>query len=516
MKVSGRRLFPFDAEGVFSPSKTNSDAPLRTVAVRGAGATVISGGIRLATQMVGTVILARFISPHDYGLVSILSTFSYLLTGLAGNGVTESIVQSMRITRSLANALFWIWCMIGVAVSLGFAALGPLLARIYHEPEMIWLCAGLAFSILASFISAIHYALMQKAMFFAETARCEIIARVASVVVSIILALYGWRCWALVIGICAYPATLGLLVFYLCSWLPGRPRYDLGVGPILRFVLHGQGRYCLNYATSNTDNLLVSWRFSPSVFGYYKRAYDLFCLAASQLVSTTTIVAVSALSRLRDDREQYFRHLLGGVEIIAFLGMGIAGCFTLIGRDIIRMLLGPGWEEAGRIFTWFAPGIGMMMVYGTQGWINLSMGRADRWFRWSIVEWLVTSLLFVIAIFMGPEGVAVAWGISFWLLTFPAMHFALRSTGMSVWPLVSLVMKYVLAAGIATAAGVLLQFYLNWLSVASDLIQAMERIFVLSLCFLLFYGVAIVAVHRNLTPLRNFRRVGRDLLYAKR
>jgi PST family polysaccharide transporter len=133
---------------------------------------------------------------------------------------------------------------------------------------------------------------------------------------------------------------------------------------------------------------------------------------------------VSALSRVRGDEAQYRRYLLGAIAVMAFLGMGIAGDLTLTGRDLIRVLLGPGWGEAGQIFTFFAPGIGIMLVYGTHGWIHLSIGRADRWFRWGIVEWTVTILLFLVALPWGPQGIAVAWCVSFWTLTLPAMWYA--------------------------------------------------------------------------------------------
>ena len=172
------------------------------------------------------------------------------------------------------------------------------------------------------------------------------------------------------------------------------------------------------------DNLLVGWRFGAPALGFYKKAYDLFSLSASQLVSSISVVAVSALSRARNDTAQFRHYLLGAMAVMTFIGMWIAGDFTLIGKDLIRVLLGPGWEEAGSIFVWFAPGIGAMMLYGTHGWIHLSIGRADRWLRWGLIEWIVTILLFVAAIHWGPRGIAAAWCASFWVLTLPAIWFA--------------------------------------------------------------------------------------------
>ena len=168
--------------------------------------------------------------------------------------------------------------------------------------------------------------------------------------------------------------------------------------------MYTYGRYSVNYFTRNTDNLLVGWRFGAPALGFYKKAYDLFSLSASQLVASTSVVAVSALSRVTGDDAKYRRYLLGSIAVMAFLGMAISGNLTLIGTDLIRLLLGPGWGTAGKIFTYFAPGIGIMIVYGTHGWIHLSIGRADRWFRWGIVEWTVTIGLFIASLHWGPSG----------------------------------------------------------------------------------------------------------------
>ena len=118
------------------------------------------------------------------------------------------------------------------------------------------------------------------------------------------------------------------------------------------------------------------------------------------------------------------------------------------------MLLGSKWEAAGDIFTFFGPGIGIMLIYLTSGVIHLSIGRADRWFRWVVVEFSVTVLLFLLGLHWGPAGVAAAWTASFWLLTIPAFWYAGKPINFGVAPVLATIWRYVLAsllAGCATA-----------------------------------------------------------------
>jgi PST family polysaccharide transporter len=194
--------------------------------------------------------------------------------------------------------------------------------------------------------------------------------------------------------------------------------------------------------------------------------------------------------------------------------MGIAGDLTLTGKDVIRVLLGPGWGEAGQIFTFFAPGIGIMLVYGTHGWIHLSIGRADRWFHWGIVEWTVTILLFLIALPWGPQGIAVAWCVSFWTLTIPAMWYAGKPIGLGVTPIIAAVWRYILASLFAGLACYVVFSRLASLAEAPGAIGAAERVACISISFVSVYLGTIVILYRGLSPLKKLSGLLREMAPA--
>jgi PST family polysaccharide transporter len=473
--------------------------------------TVFSGGVGLAIQLVATVALARLLTPHDFGLVAMVTTFSILLSNFGVNGVTEALIQREWIDHTLASNLFWFTLGGGLLLTGGFAAAGSLLARFYGEALVASIAAGSSVSIILTSISVIHIALLKRAMLFSAVAKNDIVARAVSVVVSILFAWAGWGYWALVLGVCALPLSTAIGAWVICGWVPGRPRRAAGTGAMLKYAMYTYGRFSVNYFARNTDNLLVGWRFGAPALGFYKKAYDLFSLSATQLVASTSVVAVSALSRVREDGAQYRRYLLGAMAVMAFLGMGIAGDLTLVGKDLIRVLLGPGWEPAGQIFTFFAPGIGIMVLYGTHGWIHLSIGRADRWFRWGLVEWSVTILLFVAGLHWGPQGIAVAWCVSFWILTVPAMWYAGKPIGLGVGPIFAAVWRYIVASLLAGVASYLILSRRAFLTEAAGVSGAALRIAFISLCFLGLYLSVIIMLYRGLGPLRRLAGLLREM-----
>ena len=503
-------MTPFDATGAFRP--VVNEGALRRLAAQGAGVTVFSGALGLGIQLIATIVLARLLTPEDFGLVAMITTFSLLLVSFGLNGFTEAVIQRKEIDHGLASNLFWINVSGGLLLAIVFAAAGSSMARFYHNPLVARIAIGMSPTILISSVSVMHLALLKRAMRYPVISANEILARIASIAVSIFLGWAGWGYWALVAGAIAQPLATSVGAWGLCRWFPGLPRRVAGTADMVRFAMNVYGRFSVNYFARNMDNLLVGWRFDAQSLGFYKKAYDLFALPTSQLVSPLTAVAVSAISRLNRDGIQFRRYLLSVLAIMAFGGMGLGADLTLIGKDVIRLLLGPQWAPAGRIFTFFGPGIGIMLLYNTNGWVHLSIGRADRSFRWSVIEFVSTGLMFILGTHWGPVGIAVAWTSSFWILTIPAFWYAGRPIHLGIAPVVAAVWRFVLASLLAgSAAAVIMQGIPPLVGFAGS-IGAIVRILTVSFLFSVLYLGAVVLLHQGCTPLRQVAGLVRDML----
>jgi PST family polysaccharide transporter len=503
-------LKPFQDGGVFHAMAAGQG--LRRTAVRGALATVTGSAGNLFVGIGTVVVLARLLTPSDFGIVTMVTTFSLLLRSFGLNGFTELIMQREEITESLASNFFWINLGIGALLTLGFAGSGPLLAHLFHNPAVVRVTEGMSLTIVTACAGYIHTGLLQRAMHFRTTATINFMGQVLQFVVAIILAMAGWHYWALVWGSVAQTVSVTVGAWLACRWVPKAPGRASDTGQGVKFALNVYSHFAFWYFTRNTDNLLVGWRFGDQALGFYKKAYDLFVLPQNQLMAPMNAVVVSTLSRVNQDREQFQRYFLRAVSVLALLGMGIGAYFALAGSDIIRFLLGPGWEEAGRIFVLFGPGIGVMLVHYTHGWIHLSIGRPDRWFRWSLIEFVFTAGLFLLGLHWGPRGIALAWTASYFLLMLPGFWYAGKPIGLGIGPFFNTIWKFFAASVTAAVITALIVAAAPYFAGLPGTRGALMRMIFVALIFFALYVASVVVLHQGLRPIRETIGLFRELL----
>jgi O-antigen/teichoic acid export membrane protein len=503
-------LIPFQSDGSFYPIVSGDG--LRRSAVRGVGVSIVGQAGSFAAMIGSVVILARLLTPADFGIVTMVTTFSLLFRSFGMNGFMEFIMQREELTHALASNLFWVEMVIGTILTLAFAGSGRLLALFYHNPAVAPVAADLSLTIGIGCLGWIHMALLQRAMHFRTTAIINFVGQLLMVIVSIALGFAGWHYRALVWGSVTQAVVVAAGAWFMCRWIPSRPDRATGTGAGLKFAMNVYSHFAFSYSTRNTDNLLVGWRYGAQPLGFYKKAYDLFVLPESQLLAPLSAVVVSTLSRVKGNREHFQRYFLRAIAVLALVGMGVGADFALVGKDIIRFLLGPGWDEAGRIFSLFGPGIGVMLLYNTHGWVHLSIGRPERWLRWGLLEFACTASLFLLGLRWGPSGVALAWTTSYFLLMFPGFWYAGEPIGLGVGPIFGVVWKFFAASVLAGCATFLIVGAFPRFATMAGASGAFVRMVSVSSLFFALYLLAVIALHRGLKPVDDTVRLFRDLL----
>jgi len=494
----------------FTTDHSRSD--LRTRALRSATVTIIAQGCTFVAGTAGTIILARLLTPRDFGLVTMVLSISLLLQNFGTNGFIEATIQRPEIHHRLISTFFWANVALSFVLTLLFMASAPVIAWFYKEPLLKPIVVVMAVPILLSGLSTQHQALLMRKLNFYRTSVYEVGAAIISLAVAVLLALRGWGYWALVAKWVVSPLVITAGAWIMCGWRPGAPSRRTGVRPMLRFAFNTYGNFVLNYLGKTVDKILVGRFQGSQPLGNYDRAYQLSNMLPNQLVNPLANVAIASFSRLSNDPEKYRRNYLQVLSILSFVCMPISAALTLMGKDLILLLLGPQWTAAGELFTVFGFSIGVMMLYMTHAWLHLSLGTPGRWFRWSIIALTITVVFIAVGLRFGAFGVAVGYSASFYVLLAPALWYAGRPVHLRLSFIVSAIWKYYVSA---LATGLLCWYVLHKAVLTSNVFNQLGilyRIVLTLFACVLIYLPLVVLFYGSLKPVSQFIFVLREMI----
>jgi O-antigen/teichoic acid export membrane protein len=425
---SGQEIaLPLNTERHFRTDHLMTDIGGRTT--RGGALTVVSQGFKFFAGIAATVVLARLLTPQDYGLVGMVAVVTGFVSMFKDMGLSMATIQKSEINFEQASTLFWVNVALSVLVMLLTIALAPLVARFYHEPRLTWITIVLAGSFIFGGLTAQHEALLRRQMRFAALASAEIIALLVGIGTAIVMAWRGAGYWSLVFSQVALAFAYAVGVWIVCDWRPRLPRRDTGVRSMLAFGRNLTGFSIVNYGARNLDNMLIGRFWGSESLGLYARAYQLLLLPIDQINTPIAAVAVPALSRLADSPERYRQAYLRILEKIALLTMPGMALMIATSDWVVALLLGPRWMGVSRLFA-FLGVVGLIQpVANTVGWLFITQGRTRHLFQWGLIGSTIMIIGIVAGLPWGALGVAVSYSFVFLCIVTPLLFWFVGRAG---------------------------------------------------------------------------------------
>jgi PST family polysaccharide transporter len=387
-------------------------ANLRERSIRGGMISVVAQAAKLGLHLAMMAVLARLLTPSDFGLVAMVTAVTAILLIFKDSGLSTATVQAPTLNERQASTLFWINIGLSVVLAGVAAGLSTTFARVFDEPRVALVMAAFAGGLILTGLGAQHQALLRRAMRFRTLAVIDLTSVVVGGAAGVTAALLGWGYWALVVlelskGLCS--ATIA---WCAAGWTPGRPgRCDLRglirvggglTGANLLLSLGGQGGL-----------MMMSWSWSAATLGLYTRAHALLTLPTRQLSGPLSGVAIPTLSRLVDEPVRYRRATETMFQMIGLISAA-AAAWMIVGRDwIVMLMLGPQWTSTAAIFGLLGFGAFVQPLFNLCGWVLVSQGRMRNVLIINIVDACLRLLAVAIGLAWGPLGVAAAMSIRY-------------------------------------------------------------------------------------------------------
>lgn len=287
-------------------------------------------------------LLARLLSPADYGIIGILTIFTLIAGNLQSSGFTQALVNLKHPTDRDYNSVFWFNVIVSFALYVVLFFSAPLIAAF---PSALS-CMAVALRVSGFFISSfgiVQNAYMTKNMMNKEIAIVSFVALISSNVVGVCLAFNGMAYWSLAWQQVIFITVLNFGRFYYTGW---RPQLHIDFGPVRQMFAFSVKLLITNIINTVSNNVLtfIFGRFYPiDDVGNYSQAYNWNTKANSFISNTVGQIAQPVLSSVKDDRgkeQQVFRKMFRFTSFLSFpLMFGLA----LVSHEFILITISDKW-----------------------------------------------------------------------------------------------------------------------------------------------------------------------------
>ncbi|MBA2881483.1 PST family polysaccharide transporter [Desulfosalsimonas propionicica] len=376
-------------------------------------------------------ILARLLTPEDFGIVALVTVFVTFFNLLGDFGISKAVVQNQNLTKNDIQSIFVFSILFALALGALFFLAAPLISRFYDEPELIKISRLLALAVLFHALQGIPRALLEKNLEFKKIGIITVSTQLSMGIFAIILAYKGFSYYALVIR-AILTGFLLFSFFYLISPIKIVFRIDPNaINKIIRFSVFNFMFNIINYFSRNGDNLLVGKFLGPSSLGFYNKAYRLMMLPVQNLTHVITPVMMPVLSKYQNDYNVIFNTYLKVVKVLATIGFPLSVFLFFSANEIVTIIYGPQWDQTIPVFKILALIIGVQMIYSSAGSVFLAINRTELLFYYGLISACILLSGISLGIFLGKSilavgcGIAIAFTISFFIVYYMLIHVAL-------------------------------------------------------------------------------------------
>lgn len=371
-----------------------------------------SGTMQLLNLVFG-IVLAKQLSPGDYGIVGVLTIFSLIAGNLQSSGFTQGLTNIKQPTANDYNAVFWFNVIVSAVIYIILFFSAPLIAWYFHTPELTTLSR---FVFLGFFISAFgiaHNAYMFKNIMAKERTVTGFVSLVLSGLCGIMLACNGMAYWSL-----AWQSVLFVSIQNICryyyTYKKWHPSLHIDFSPIKKmfsFSVKILVTSIINTINSNVLTFIIGHKFPMAAVGNFTQANKWNTMAYSTITGTIEQVAQPVLAQITDDNEREKRVFRKLMRFTAFFSFPALFGLSLVSREFILLTIGDKWAECIPMLQVLCIG-GAFFAFNTMyQQLAISSGRSDIYMWCNIVQIVLQIALVLLSCSYGIFFMVIAYTV---------------------------------------------------------------------------------------------------------
>lgn len=439
-----------------------AEETLKNKTVKGTIWSGIDNVAQMGVTFIVSIVLARLLSPDDYGLIGIIAIFTTVCNALINGGFTTALIRKKDVTDDDYNTAFIVNLVVSLGLYFVIYLCSPLIADFFNRQELIALTRVSSIGMIIGALALVPQTRLTKCIDFKSQTKITIVASIVSGVVGIIMALLSFGVWSLAWQQLAYYILRSVLLWVANKWTPSLHFSNSSFKDLFGFGWKMMVSSLLDNIWKELYQVVVGKFYSPASLGQYTRANQFSQLFSSNLTNVIQRVTYPVLSNIQDDKERMvaaYRKIIKLTMFVTAISMLFLGA---ISEPLLYCLIGAKWHEAAT----YLPLICIASsTYPLQA-INLNMlqvqGRSDLFLGLEVIK----KILFLVPLFIGAfVGIMpmlyanlVVTIISFFLNS----HYSGKFLGYSSWiQLKDISLSYAIAISISFVI-----YFLKYLSVS--------------------------------------------------
>lgn len=329
-------------------------------------------GIIISLVVAG--ILARLLSPDDFGIVAIATVIISFFAIFTDMGLSPAIIQNKALTQDDLTNIYSFTFWTGIAVALLFFIASWPISAYYDSPILRTLCQLLSINLFFASVNIVPGALFYKNKEFKFIAIRSFVIQITAGTGAVIAALSGAGLYALLIT----PIVSSILI-YIISFhrYPQHLRMTLGLSSIRKIFSYSVYQFLFNvicYFSRNLDKLLIGKHMGMSDLGYYEKSYRLMMLPLQNITQVVTPVMHPIFSDFQDDKMKLATSYERIIRFLAFIGLPLSVLLFFTAEEVTLIIFGNQWLPSVAVFRILALSVGIQIILSSSGSIFQAAG----------------------------------------------------------------------------------------------------------------------------------------------
>lgn len=370
----------------------------------------MSTGVVAFFQLLSLVVLTRFLSKSEFGVVAIVNMVLGIVHTMADLGFSAVVMHKSNLSEKEFSSLYWIQLILFSVMFLVSIAISPLIANYYNEPSLSYLIPISLSALVFMGIGMLYNTMLQKNKEFRTIAIRNIIASSTSFIIALLLAIWGFGVFSLILSTLFQTAFLHLWNFFSGIKYIRVKRYISlkEVKPLIKIGLYQTGTQLIDYISSKLDILIIGKILGVDLLGVYNLVKELVVKVYALLNSIANKVALPYFAEMQNNFEQLGKAYCSFIKRLSLFNFPLCVLLGSLSPYLLVCLYGDNYVDAVPILTVMAVW-GMLASVGNPiNNIIVSVGRTDLSFKYVIIRLIITIPILSIAAYYGLMATAIA------------------------------------------------------------------------------------------------------------